>query len=256
MIENLVIGVKRRLSKISAKEADRLNTEFKTERNKTLKQADYRCYRCNLRSKSNGIHHIDDNHSNNAPENLAVVCSLCAPYSHVGEEAKPVVLEAEKYGRIPMKATALVRVPREVEDLITPENLHHLMRAIGVALGDEKEAPVAKKIYSMLIGTEQVREFAQAIYGEETGITSIHPSDVAAGMEYLTTDEYNQRARFISDVRVLYHPGYLKKIGGDIQAEQVGLQDPKKWSITLQGSINKVKENLFAELEQEEDSDN
>lgn len=242
----LLIGIKRKLFRINDKDAERANQVFKAVRKKTLVEQSHSCYFCGITSKSNEVHHLDDNHHNNQPDNLKVVCRLCHPYHHLGEAARPVALEAEQDGRISAKAVALIQVPKEIEHLLKPEDLHHLMRAIGMALNDPDEAQNAMKIYNLLITPTQLKSFAQAVYGEDTTITAIHPSDIAAGMNHLTDDEYQRRGDAIREVRVMYHPSYLKQVGQQIQAEQTALKAPRDWRVSLEGRIEKIKEGLFS----------
>ena len=240
----LILGIKRGQFRSVDKDSKKADQTFRAVRNKVLEAQDYRCYRCGYQSKSNEVHHLDDDHHNNALENLKVACKLCHPYSHIGEAARPVRTLAEQAGRVPSKAAALIRVPKELKDVIRAEDLNHLMRVIGVALTDKSEAAHAKRLYAMLTDSEQMREFARALYGEESGINSVLPSDVAAAMSHLTDDEYNKRYEYIDDVRVLYAPQYLMSLAQGIKKQAPTIAEPAHWRVALQGVIDDIKSRL------------
>lgn len=65
-----------------AGEADR---RYATIRAAVLKRDRYTCAFCGFAAKKyQEIHHLDDNHGNNAPANLATACPLCHAAFHLG----------------------------------------------------------------------------------------------------------------------------------------------------------------------------
>lgn len=243
----LILGIKRSRFRGADKDSKKADQAFRAVRSKALEAQDYRCYRCGYQSKNNEVHHLDDDHHNNALENLKVACKLCHPYSHIGEAARPVRTLAEQAGRVPSKAAALMRVPKELKDVICAEDLNHLMRVVGVALTDKSEAIHAKRLYAMLTNVEKMRGFAHALYGEESGINAVLPSDVAAAMSHLTDDEYNQRYEYIDDVRVLYAPQYLMSLAQGVKKQAPTIAQPTHWRVALQGVIDDIKNRLQQE---------
>jgi len=81
---NLVLSAKRATWRMNdhGSEAD---TQFADARRETLSLADKRCKFCELRAdKWQEVHHLDDNHSNQAQNNLVCACPLCHQVFHLG----------------------------------------------------------------------------------------------------------------------------------------------------------------------------
>ena len=84
LLPALVMSAKRAVWRMHdhAGEADKA---FLKIRGPVLDAADYQCRFCTLRSdKYQEVHHLDDNHANNAKENLACTCPLCHQVFHIG----------------------------------------------------------------------------------------------------------------------------------------------------------------------------
>lgn len=65
--------------------ADEADKVFQRTRRAVLESTDYRCEFCGFQStKFQEVHHGDDNHQNNAPENLYSACPLCHQVFHIG----------------------------------------------------------------------------------------------------------------------------------------------------------------------------
>lgn len=65
--------------------ADEADKAFQRVRKGILEAHDYKCLFCGHRSeKHQEVHHLDDNHSNNDPVNLATSCPLCHQVFHIG----------------------------------------------------------------------------------------------------------------------------------------------------------------------------
>lgn len=80
----LVMSAKRKVWRMHdhAGEADKA---FQKVRAPVLDAADHECGFCGLRSdKYQEVHHLDDDHANNAKENLACTCPLCHQVFHIG----------------------------------------------------------------------------------------------------------------------------------------------------------------------------
>ena len=240
-MSGLLVGIKRQMPRLKderAKDADRV---FNAVRPSVKEKQNNKCYHCGFISKDNEVHHLDDNHHNNDDKNMVVICRLCHPYHHVGEAARQSGLQAERDGHIPSKAVALMRVSSSYSDAVSPENMNRLMRVIGMALSDKDEAASAKEIYALLVDAQQVKAFANDIYGEGSGINRLHPSDLAAGLAQLTHDEYEQRGAHLNDVRLVYHTAYLSQLGSHIKAEAGGLKAPSQWRQVLGEQFERVK---------------
>lgn len=103
MIRNLPLSVKRgqfRKDDPSSSIADR---EFQKVRKSVLERDKYSCQFCGFKAlKLQEVHHLDDNHDNNNPDNLITTCSLCHATQHIwfsGMKQRGVIifLSPEKY---------------------------------------------------------------------------------------------------------------------------------------------------------------
>lgn len=84
-MREILLSVKRSKFRMDDPKADEANNEFINIRKTILERDDYTCQFCGFRSqKWQEVHHIDDNHSNNSPDNLITTCSLCHSCHHIG----------------------------------------------------------------------------------------------------------------------------------------------------------------------------
>lgn len=204
--ELLCIGIKRgkfRDNDATAKQADAV---FETQRLGALQSAQYRCERCGYESsvdlKKNRhsvlhIHHKDDNHHNNEPENFIAYCSLDHAYHHIGCDA-PSVGGARGWA----SQMRIAFVPE-----IASEDMNHLQRAIGAALTDPTEKEVATQMMDLLsILSLPVRD----------GMGSSQSKDFAAAFGSMSEKEYEDRLKAVEGLRVLFHPDLLKQVGNEL----------------------------------------
>lgn len=232
-LKALVLGVKRRIHRKDDKDAQRADVQFRAQRPGALSRAKYQCIFCGFRSKSlNEVHHLDDNHHNNADENLACVCKWCHPYHHVGEAARSGKTDGLEAGHLPPKALGLMRVPTEAQ--ISGQDLNHLMRAIGIGLADEQEAATAQKIFELLFSANLFKQTARSFFPKDETITRLDASNLAAGFAQLTNDEYALREKILADVRIVYHPTLLKRWGVQLKGDQNAFSDPSQWSSLME----------------------
>jgi intracellular multiplication protein IcmJ len=216
--EPLCIGIKRaefRVNDAGAKQAD---VVFESRRDASLQKAGYRCVRCGYESSEDlirkkrttlHVHHLDDDHHNNEPDNHAPHCSLDHAYHHIGCNA-PTSGGAAGWAR-----QMVIGYAPEV----SAEDMNQLQRAIGAALNDPKEAEVAKEILSLLGALAlPVRDVFE----------SFQASDFAAGFAGMSPSEYEARPQYVSGLRVLFHPNILKQVGSDMILD-APLSPVKSW---------------------------
>lgn len=61
------------------------DAEFKLVRQKVLERDEHTCRFCGFRApKWQEVHHLDDNHHNNDPDNLVTACMFCHMVHHLG----------------------------------------------------------------------------------------------------------------------------------------------------------------------------
>lgn len=207
--EPLCIGIKRaefRANDANAKQAD---SAFEALRETALKKSAYRCLRCGYESTEDKlrrkhsvlhVHHQDNDHHNNEPQNHVPHCSLDHAYHHIGCDA-PTPGGAKGWA-------SQMRIAFAPE--LSPEDLNHVQRAIGAALSDAKEREIATEILDLLsvlslpvrdvFGTNKAKEFAACFSSM---------SDV----------EYQERVERADGLRVLFHPDILKLSGSEMLSD-------------------------------------
>lgn len=202
---SLIIGIKRSVFRANDPRRLRSDAEFRARRPHALAKHQHRCAGCGYESKQGGhldVHHLDDNHDNNAEDNLVPACHACHPYQHVGELARRSrsdPADVEMGGEGLGKQSLLIVVPE-----LDASDLNLLQRAIGVALLDPELADVALRLHARL---ETRAGWAIAEFG------TCKPADFAAAMARLSDDEYAFRDEAVADVRLLFSKEHLNKMG-------------------------------------------
>ena len=179
----------------------RADAEFSAKRGGVLAKHNYTCQGCRYTSRESmhlDVHHVDDNHHNNDDANLVPACHTCHPYQHIGELVRRTDIGGEGLGKV----TLVASIP-EIDSV----NLNLLQRALGVALLDPAEEPVARQII------EHLGERANWVKAE---FGSYRPADFAACFSRLSDVEYVNRVSVIDDLRVLFNVETLKKIGREM----------------------------------------
>ena len=224
-LDLLRVGIKRgqfRANDAGVKQADAV---FEARREASLRKASYRCVRCGYESQEDSrrkkrsalhVHHLDNDHHNNEPENHAPYCSLDHAYHHIGCDAATA---GGSKGWATQLRTAFIP---ELE----PEDLNHLQRALGAALADAGEQSVAAEIVGLLgVLAFPVRD--------ELG--SFQAKDFAACFSSMSDVQYEQRHESIDGLRILFHPDILKQVGQDMMLDSP-LFPVKSWEGVARGA--------------------
>ncbi len=195
---SLILGIKRTRFRANDPRSGKADAEFAAKRPNVMTRQKLTCSGCGYVSKvarAMDVHHKDDNHHNNADENLLLACHLCHPYQHVGELGQRVDVIGESLG----DKSCVVMIPE-----IDPRDMNLLQRAIGAALLDEKEREIAKKIFEAFVSR---RDWTKAEFGSD------NPRDIAGAMAALTNDEYENRIEAIEDQRLMFRASHLMRVG-------------------------------------------
>jgi len=81
-----VFSVRRHLWRMDGDHSIIEDSKLSDVRSEVLKRDVFSCYFCSFKAKKyQEIHHIDENHNNNNPENLVTVCNLCHQVFHLGK---------------------------------------------------------------------------------------------------------------------------------------------------------------------------
>lgn len=178
------------------------------------------------------VHHVDDNHANNAFENLAAACHTCHPYQHIGELVRHEQSSKQTAG--PLRAedlghrTLLASIPE-----VSAADLNLLQRAIGAALADPSEAPIAQ---------EMLQRLAARASWLEADVGTFKPADFAAALAKLDDAAYGHREDAISDIRLLFNADTLQALGRELLADYPSLP-PSTWAAMERGAAAQSRGN-------------
>jgi intracellular multiplication protein IcmJ len=222
----LIPGIKRTRFRANDPRSGKADAEFAAKRPNVLARHKLTCQGCGYVSKvarALDVHHLDDNHHNNGDDNLVPACHLCHPYQHVGELARRSVdVVGEGLGEL----TRIASVPE-----IGARDLNLLMRAIGAALLDDAEKPIAKRILKVLMDRS---EWTQAEFGSSL------PRDLSAAMNALSDAEYAAREDAMADQRVVFGVAHLKRVGQQL-AQDYPSMPLKSWQGVHDSTLAKGK---------------
>lgn len=205
-VQQLLLGIKRARWRANDPRSGQADAEFRARRDGVVARQRGICAYCGYASQQRvDVHHLDDNHHNNADDNLVCSCIACHAYQHVGEPSKAGVLNGEGMGQ----ATLVSAIPE-----LSAQDLNHLQRALGAALNDPSEREVALQISALLAD----RAFAvKEVWG-----TAL-PQNFAAAMGQLTDEEYLARTDAVSSLRLLFNHGMLEQMGHHLMSDYPSL---------------------------------
>lgn len=208
----LLIGVKRLLFRANDARSAAADAEYRAKRPGVVSAARGVCVYCGYASMTrNEVHHVDDNHHNNAADNLVVACPLCHAYQHVGEPSKAGGVSGEGLGA----QTLMVAMPE-----LSAQDLNHFQRALGVAMNDPKEGELAKEIAHYL---------AQRAFAVREVWGTALPANFAAALFQLTPAEYANRDGAVGHLRILFHDDYLAAVGLQVASDHPVLSAFNNW---------------------------
>jgi len=163
--------------------------EFAARRPQIIKRDDGRCLFCKVKLENMHVHHKDDDHSNNKPNNLMTTDELCHAVNHVGLLGK-----AGKIAYLPV---------------IAQEDISHLTRAILVAIArGGKDAEDARELARYMMET-----FAEPVFAT---FGTDNPAEFGNALLQLPDSSYNGRTSTMKDMRVLFDVAALSKNAGAI----------------------------------------
>lgn len=143
------------------------------------KRDNFECAFCGFRSsKFQEVHHLDDNHKNENPENLITVCPLCHLCCHLG------------YAGTSGKAI-LITIPN-----CTQVELNHLVRALWVASYSKNES-IRKSASATLHRLENRSIAMTAAYGY------CDSTVLGAKLASLPPKIYKERKNILKDILLL-----------------------------------------------------
>lgn len=185
----IILSAKRSDWRMKDGHASEADLEFSEVRPSILERDDFTCRFCNFRSVPTKkgvswqeVHHLNDNHADNRPDNLATACGFCHQCFHLG-------LTGLHDGG------TLIWLPE-----MRQHELNNMARAIFCAIAAKSEyAGSAKSIYGVL---ESRAAHVEEVFGEGAS----NPGFLGQALIELSDDDYAKRAEVLSSVRLLPKP--------------------------------------------------
>ena len=188
-----VIGVKRQMFRMDDEHAHLADAAFQTVRDAVLKRDNYSCRFCSFKgAKYQEVHHYDNNHQNNDPNNLLTVCNLCHQVHHAF-----------------LCGTANAGFFAVIPEL-TQTEVNHICRAMFVAqmIGDQNVKDKLTGLYALFrAGADELK------LPFETDISA--PTTIAQVLAVIDQEPFDKRAETLANIRLVptkeaFHAGQLE----------------------------------------------
>jgi intracellular multiplication protein IcmJ len=185
----IVLSVKRSDWRMKDSHASEADLEFSEVRASILERDDHTCRFCNFRSIPTkkgacwqDVHHLNDDHADNRPDNLVTACPFCHQCFHLGLAGL-------------QRGGTLIWLPE-----LRQHELNNLVRALFCAIrtGSEYEGS-AKTIYRIL---ESRSAHLEDVFGEGAS----DPGFLGQAMIEMSDAEYANRHEVLASVRLLPKP--------------------------------------------------
>ncbi len=194
----------------SARLAEAVGAERQGLCQHTLRRDHHTCQFCGLPAGGwQDVFHLDDDHDNWTPANLAASCPLCHAVQHIGS---PTANQDMHVIWLPDVEQSLLNV--------LVRGIHTIMHGQGVPttltarhMPNDAALEAAWRAYAAL---DARRDAANRI------IDSHHPLDVADALAAMSPQDYARRARFLGGLRLL-HRGQILRQGRDLYPAQLTL---------------------------------
>lgn len=228
--KKILLSVKRSKFRVDDPSADEANAEFMKVRKSILERDDYTCQYCGFRSnKYQEVHHINDNHADNEPDNLITACCLCHACHHIG------LAGIKELG-------VIIYLDPSIK--ISQGDLNQLVRALWIAeSGDSKDLQrIASTILSKLYK-------ATAAAPRKIGTADL--SILGDFLLSLPEEKYSNRDNFLEGVYVLFSSQKFKQQIEYWQGNTFKQIPPSTWSKISKQKIEKWIRNEGDEATEE-----
>ena len=175
-----------------------------------LKRAHHTCQFCGLPAGGwQDVFHLDDDHGNWSPTNLAAACPLCHAVQHIGS---PTANQDMHVIWLPDVEQSLLNVlVRGIHTLMHSQGLPTTLTARHMP-----DHPPLEAAWRAYVALDARREAANRI------IDSHYPLDLADALSAMSPSEYARRRKLLGGLRLL-HRGQILRQGRDLYPAQLTL---------------------------------
>ncbi|MND11580.1 hypothetical protein D3C87_351480 [compost metagenome] len=221
-LKKILLSVKRSKFRSDDPSADESNAEFTQVRKTILERDDYTCQFCGFRAmKHQEVHHVNDDHADNSPENLVTICCLCHACHHIG------LTGIKGRGDI---------IYLDPSMKVTQSNLNQLVRTLWIAeIGDNKDM--------QRIAIEKLAKLYKATVTAKRKIGTSDPSILGDFMLSLDEQKYQERDVFLSGVYLLPRSEQFKAQIDYWKDNLFKSIPPSSWSLISKQKIEKWIKN-------------
>ncbi|KGT54018.1 type IV secretion protein DotN [Xanthomonas citri pv. fuscans] len=205
-----LLGVKRKLWRKDDEHADVADSAFAAIRTEVLRRDHHTCVFCGFSAaKYQEVHHKDDDHTNNAYDNLITVCNVCHQVHHLG-------MCAMRNGGF------IAAVPE-----LTQTEINNIVRAIFVTdlIGDSDIKDKLKGLYAIFQSRGQ--DLLKGIFG----IDISSPFTLAEVLSNCPDEMFTKRGELLAPLRLVptreaFNAGQLEYYAANSRAIFL----PENWS--------------------------
>jgi len=212
----------------SAENMESSDKEFQDVRKSILVRDGHVCQGCGFRSNAfQEVHHRDDDHSNNAKENLITLCTFCHKTFHLG------FCGLGEFGTI-------IYLPE-----LSQTALNNIVRMIGIGVSskERKWRDICQEVYEQLRvrANDMDTTFKEYFVGFPNPPSN--PLTIASILSSIDDEDYARREAWVKDFRILHDPTkYKQQI--DFWAKEMGTSMPvKSWERVFQSLDSRLKRN-------------
>ena len=180
-MSDLILSATRASWQIAAHHGTEQDAAMKTIRPKILSRDKNTCRYCGFVSpKWQEIHHLNDNHQDSSPDNLATVCPFCHQCFHLG-------LAGSTSGGV------LIWLPE-----LTQAELNHLARAAFIAMRDE-----GCKLFASASALMTALETRAAFLDNHFTPMASDPAFLGQAFLKMSKDDYGKRGETLKNIKLL-----------------------------------------------------
>jgi intracellular multiplication protein IcmJ len=177
-----IIGVKRQIFRMDDEHAHLADAAFQKVRDSILQRDNFSCRFCGFKAhKYQEVHHHDDNHKNNDPDNLWTVCNLCHQVHHA-------------FFAGTANAGFFAAIPE-----LTQTEINHICRAIFVTNVINQHPYVINKLRGLYALFRAAADELKEAFGAD--ISS--PIMIAQGLAVIDQAAFDKRASILENIRLI-----------------------------------------------------